>query len=617
MIFDKETGLKFLSTAEKRMVRYFRCRPDRAAEMLLGIDLLPFQRLMLIVAWYFPFTLLILTRGAGKTFQLAVLATLRAALYSSQKVGVIAASYRQSKMVFAEIERMYRASKVFRDMCVKPPVRSTDMCELGFKNGSMIQALPLGDGEKIRGARFYFLLLDEIAQIPLEILDVVILGMTATKKDPIKSARREAVKQRLREEGRDSEIDAIFGSTEELTRNYVIAASTAFYQFNHLYDMLKKYVKIITEKKLVEKNMELWKSYAVYKLAYNMLPEGFMSIESVLMAKEKMSSMQFKMEYETLFPSDSGGFFPASIVMNCWDKALKIHYEVSGVENGSYVLFVDPARTSDNCSFVVLKKVNTNTNTKYAPVNVSVVNGRKFQEAADRIRMLHRRFNFMHIGMDSGGGGHAIADILCDPDKVPVGEHPIWNIEDDDSYLDDKKEFKKPGLHLLQLVPFHAAWLSIANHGLLSSMETKEVVFPTPLDVNDLVGKTADEVAELEEIEIQVNELKTEITTIVMTKTSTGNPHWDTPRARQRKDRYSAFMGGLQIFKSYMQGCENAANGDFEIGLASGGWTSAIGGESANVAALSRPMPAKELEGAARLNNWFSQRGISGTAALR
>jgi len=558
---------KGLSESEIRMIKYFRIRPDRAAEMLLGIDFLPFQRLLIFIGWYFPFVLNILTRGAGKTFMLATLALLRAMLYSNQKVGLLAASFRQSKLLFAEIYRIYMKSALLQGMAEKPPVRGTDLCYFNLKNGSEIQALPLGDGEKIRGARFYYIVLDELAQIPEIILNIVIIGMTATKQDPIKSARMEALKKRLKKEGKVPSRSIQLVS--ELTKNYLIGASTAYYQFNHLFKMLKNYIRVIKDKVIAENGMDLWKLYAVYKLSYKMIPEGFMSIESIMMAKEKMSSMQFNMEYNCLFPAESGGFFPAQIVMNAYTHNGQIHFELAGDGNAAYILFCDPARTSDNCTFSINKILSTTEATRYACVCVEVLQGRKFQEAMERIRDICRRFNIVRIAMDQGGGGLAIKDLLNDLDKCPEGEELIWDFEDPASYLDEEMQFKKPGLHILHLVNFNPAYLTEANHGLLSSLERKEYVFPTPLGTEDLMNKGEKEAEQLENVETEMLVAKNEMINIVLTRTPKGSPHWDTPAKGQRKDRYTAIMGGCKECKDFIKP-ENSE--EVTIDLPTGGW---------------------------------------------
>ena len=50
---------------------------------------------------------------------------------------------------------------------------------------------------------------------------------------------------------------------------------------------------------------------------YEDMPEGFMNMDSIEEAKIQMPRYQFLMEYCSLFPADSDGFFPMSVL----DKA--------------------------------------------------------------------------------------------------------------------------------------------------------------------------------------------------------------------------------------------------------------------------------------------------------
>jgi hypothetical protein len=406
--------------------------------------------------------------------------------------------------------------------------------------------------------------------------------MTATKQDPIRSVKLTALKKRLTDEGK--EITDSIKIFSELTKNYIIGASTAFYQFNHLFRMLKNHIRIIKNKVKSEDGLELWKLYAVYKLSYKMIPDGFMSIESIMMAKEKMSSMQFNMEYNCLFPSESGGFYPAHVVLNAYTHEKKIRFELVGDENSSYVLFCDAARTSDNCTFAISKILSTTEAIRYAGVDMEVIQNRKFQEAAAKIRDLCRRFHVVRIAIDAGGGGLAIKDLLNDPDKCPEGEELIYDFEDPNSYLDkEEMKFPKPGKHILHMVNFNPAYLAEANHGLLSSLERKEYVFPTPLGTEDLFNKTEKEAEELEEAETEMLNTKNEIINIVLTQTMKGSPHWDTPQKGQRKDRYTAILGCCKECKDFIKPNPNDIS---TVELPTGGWAGSVPGKALKDAAV-------------------------------
>ena len=169
----------------------------------------------------------------------------------------------------------------------------------------------------------------------------------------------------------------------------------------------------------------------------------------------------------------------------------------------------------------------------------------------------------VRIGLDAQGGGVAIEEALHDPGKLKPGEKLIWPIIDYDKAKDTDSQ---QGLHILELVQFAKAdWTAQANHGLRKDLEDKVLLFPR-FD-NLTLGLTLESEGKdilstdlssplydsLSECILEIEELKNELTTIVMTHTSSGanaRDRWDTPevktsngrKGRLRKDRYSSLV---------------------------------------------------------------------------
>lgn len=113
--------------------------------------LAPFQSVILQVLWDKTFPILLMTRGGGKTFMLGVYSLLRAIMVPGSKIVIVAASFRQSKLVFDYIEQIYNYSPIIQAAVTKI-ARPNDAREM-IIGTSTIRALPLGNGEKIRGVR--------------------------------------------------------------------------------------------------------------------------------------------------------------------------------------------------------------------------------------------------------------------------------------------------------------------------------------------------------------------------------------------------------------------------------------------------------------------------------
>lgn len=173
-----------------------------------------------------------------------------------------------------------------------------------------------------------------------------------------------------------------------------------------------------------------------------------------------------------------------------------------------------------------------------------------------------KTFNPVRIGLDAQGGGVAIEEALHDPDKLEPGEQLIWPVID---FNKSKDTDSQQGLHILELVQFAKAdWTSQANHGLRKDFEDKTLLFPRFDNLTLALAMEADDrniitddlnplYDNLSECVLEIEELKNELTTIVMSQTSTGpnaRDRWDTPetklaggkKGRMRKDRYSSLL---------------------------------------------------------------------------
>jgi hypothetical protein len=167
------------------------------------------------------------------------------------------------------------------------------------------------------------------------------------------------------------------------------------------------------------------------------------------------------------------------------------------------------------------------------------------------------------IGIDAQGGGIAIEEALHDPVRLQPGEHLIWPLIDYDGK--SKETDVQQGLHILEMVQFaNANWTAQANHGLRKDMEDKRLLFPRfdnfslglameRESQNILEGDLNPIYDNLSECILEIEQLKDELTTIVMTQTSTSagaRDRWDTPevklhggkKGRLRKDRYSSLV---------------------------------------------------------------------------
>ena len=449
------------------------------------------------------------------TFLLGVMATLTGLLYPGQRIGIMSgASFRQAKMIFAEVEKLYNKSTLLQSACAKKPVHGSDTHYLEFKNvrgvGSLIQALPVGDtGSTIRGSRFYLLLMDELAQVDPKVLDLVIRPMSATSRNPMERVQEQNRRQRLIEAGLARPEDF-----EEFEVNRLIMASSGYFKFNHMWKRMCDYWNQIDAAKAEGKEPK----HAVWQVPYTYMSSGFLDQDNIEEAKRNMSDIEFRMEYMAEMVRDSEGFFKASLLEQC--SSSNVNIELSGDTSHQYVIGVDPNQGgSADCAIVVLSI----SEELFKVVYVETLNTSAHKNISRAIKKLCRNFNIVGIFVDKGGGGNSVAERLAEDDELPV----LLTVG-------DEVHLGRAGSTVVNLINFSPAWISDANFQTLAMLEGNKLLFP-----RSPVNATSDMYADVYD---DIVKLKMQMLSIVVTQNNSGTLHFDTPKKGQKKDLYSALI---------------------------------------------------------------------------
>jgi hypothetical protein len=419
-----------------------------------------------------------------------------------------------SKMIFSEVEKLYAQSSVFKEACEKRPIRGTDTCYVEFKSvggipPAKIESLPLSDGSKIRGSRFYLVCLDELAQIPSQIIDAVLRPMGSATLNPMINVHRIEKQRKLIELGLADQEDF-----DDTPVNKMIMTSSGYYKFNHMWKRMKDHWSQmdIAEKKGVESQ------YSVWQIPYWDLPEGFLDSNNIAEAKRIMSSSEFKMEYEAEMISDSEGFFKASLLEECTNNS-GFSIELRGKAADQYIIGIDPNQGGNASCGILIIKIGA---VKHV-VSALELKRLTTQDSTKTVQKLCDDYNIVRIFMDSRGGGNALRDLL---EEGYGGVEPII-----DRTNSEHKHIE--GRHILEMVDFNPKWIANANFTTKALLEDKKLLFPEPPQtISDLEGKLYE----------NINTLKSQMLNIVVTQTGVGNLHFDTPRKGQNKDLYSAMI---------------------------------------------------------------------------
>jgi len=547
---------------------------------IFNIDILPTQGLILQELWTRKFPMLIASRGFGKSFILSLYAMMRALLLPPRKIVVVGAAFRQSKVLFEYMETIYQNAPLLRDIVTCSPRRDVDRCQMTIGDSTIV-CLPLGDGSKIRGQRANDIIADEFASIPREIFENVVAGFAAVTASPIENVKRVASEKRAAELG-EFETEGI--QEADATANQIILSGTAYYEFNHFAEYWKKWKSIIKSGGKKSRLREIfqgdipegfdWKQYSIIRVPFELVPRGFLDDAQVARSKATVHAGIYEMEFGACFSSDSQGFFKRSLIESCVASSENVislpsgevtfQAMLRGNPGERYIYGVDPASEVDNFSIVVVelnsdhRKVvhcwTTNRDRHKEQVKMGLATEMDFYSfCARKIRDLMKTFPCERIAMDAQGGGIAVMEALHDPDKFQSGELPIWEV------IDDKKERDtdgNAGLHILEMCQFAKAdWLQGANHGMRKDFEDKVLLFPYFDPVTLGLAEAEDKIKgrnydSLEDAIMEIEELKDELSMIIISQTASGRDKWDTPEVklsggrknRLRKDRYSALL---------------------------------------------------------------------------
>jgi len=567
------------------------------AKVMLNLDLFPIQIATLQIMWNTPFPMLIACRGGSKTFMLAVYALLRAVLDPGTKIVIVGAGLRQARLVFNEIEGIWNRSPMLRAIIgggkKAGPRQNVDLCY--FRIGeSIIYALPMGDGTKIRGFRANVVIADEFASIPEDVFDIVVRGFAATAKTPVEEARKRAFDAKLAQLDLPSDIKKKLVTDDgKMHGNQIVYSGTAYYAFNHFckkYEMWQEIIKSQGDPDLISQifggeNMVPdgfnYKDYAVIRIPHTHLPVGLLDDRQLAHAKATLPRNIYLMEYGAVFVKDSDGFYPRSLVEGCTvgpnkpiqtpDGEVTFSPYMRAESKRTYVVGIDPAAERDNLAIVVIEVWANHSRV----IHCWVVNKKEFKKrkqrglvtdddyyayCCSRVRDITRLFNPVRIEMDSQGGGYAVAEMLRNKKLLNTedGDFPIYEVVD----FDDPKttDGETDGRHILHLVQQSTDFNQNANIALHKSLETRSLLFPAFDSVKMYSAIEAEKSRGIvfdtyEDCVYNIEELKNELCTIQMTETATGKERFDTPqviqpgavegrsrKGRLKKDRYTALL---------------------------------------------------------------------------
>ena len=277
-------------------------------DLISGVNLFPFQHMAIKAMFETDYFMGVWSRGMSKSFTTAIFAYLDAILNQGVEIGILSKSFRQAKMIFKKIEDIAAKPEAeYLSQCITHKSKSNDewLLEIGR---SRIRALPLGDGEKLRGFRFHRIIIDEFALMPERIYNEVIIPFLSVVENPTQREELYNTETELIKQGKMKEEDRYIWPNNKL-----IALSSASYKFEYMYKAYEQFEELIR----VGSNSKADAHRTIMQFSYDCAPKQLYDKNLIEQAKSTMSQSQFDREFGAVFTDDSSGYFKTSKMAAC------------------------------------------------------------------------------------------------------------------------------------------------------------------------------------------------------------------------------------------------------------------------------------------------------------
>ena len=473
----KEEEAKYL------LYKFLRNNISFTTEMFLGIKLFPFQAMAIKGMMVSDYSMFVFSRGMSKTFSTAIYVLLECLLNPKSNIGVIAGSFRQSKQIFQKMEDILSKpeAKLLNECGVKI-TKGTDQWTLRIGSARAI-ALPLANGERLRGFRFNRIVLDEFLTIPEKIFNEVIIPFLGVIDNPTEREELYNLETRLIDKGEMKEEERYVWSNNKL----IILSSPSF-KFEYMYKLYKKYEELIHGFERDEDDESLDDAYRlIMQLSYDCAPQQLYDQNLLKQAKATMSEMQFTREFGAQFIDESDGYFKLSKMAACTIPDGEFPaVEVVGNPSDEYLLSFDPnwaGNTNADHFAMHVFKMDRDAQ-KVCLVHSYAIAGVSLKEHMRYFLYLIEHFNIVGMCGDYNGGVQFINSCnesqLFKSAQVNIGVLDI-DLEKSENWHSDIMRFKneynlREKKYCILRKPT-ANWIRNANEMLQASIDHKRVLF--------------------------------------------------------------------------------------------------------------------------------------------
>lgn len=574
----KTTGYLEEKDAMLWLEKFFRENIALLSKILTGVELLPFQSMMVKAMFNTDYFLAICSRGSGKSFICALFIILYASLNQGVRIGIIANAFRQSRLLMQKILdlRTDPKARLFAQCITNVSLKNDEwVIEIGR---SKIVCLPTGSGEKLRGYRFKVMVIDELLLLPSKLINEVIMPFLSTNTDVTNRKKIREAEASLIKQGKMTEDDReVFG------HNKLIGLSSASYSFEYLYTMYKQYEAAI----LSGDNANA--RYGIFHISYDCLPEELYDQALIEKARSEMSEAQFGREFLSKFTDDSSGYFKMSKMKDCtYPDGEGQSVMAMGCKDGVFILSCDSSWSeSEGSDDFVMHVIRYFPETEIGVlVHSYALPGTAMKDHIKYFHFLYKSFMPDLVVMDYNGGVQFLAALneseTFKSDNIEIKTIDV-DAHDPLTYQDSIRQIKSlqnKSEHkiCLQVKPM-SDYIRRANELLQASFDHKRLMFagaatddefeyqtklPIPIGelkfLRDNLTLKPSTVDFVENLKDNIEMTKVQCAMIEVSSTPQGTQTFDLPANlkkqrganKARRDSYAALLlgnWGLQILK--------------------------------------------------------------------
>jgi hypothetical protein len=562
------------------LYKFLKENPSFTSELISGVSLFPFQHMAIKAMMETDYFLGIWSRGLSKSFTTGVFAAMDAILHQGVYIGIISKSFRQSRMIFNKIEEISKGPKAgFLAQCITRTNKSNDQWVMEIGRSKII-ALPLGDGEKLRGFRFQRMIIDELLLMPEKIINEVILPFLAVVENPTERQKIYDLETQMIEAGKMTEDER-----KKWPHNKIIGLSSASYKFEYLYKLYQQYEKLILNPSKQDNAHRV-----IMHLSYDCAPKQLYDQNLLDQSKATMSEAQFEREFGSVFTDDSSGYFKVSKMAACTvQDGEGQSVEVIGDKKSEYILSFDPSWSeSDGSDDFAMHVIKLNPEKRLGTIVHSyALAGANLKKHISYFLYLYTHFNIRMIVGDYNGGVQFINS--CNESEIfKTAGIQIQcidaDVDDPQNYHADirsvRNEYNIESKKICILRKPSSQWIRSANQMLQASFDHKKIWFAgaaldndytrqklarIPIDqitfskYNDEGDSDAKQIDLIEHLKDTIDATKVQCALIQLSTTSNGSQSFDLPynlkkqrnADKARKDSYSALVLGNWAMNIY------------------------------------------------------------------